>query len=127
MVMQIAVFIRPHDVVNAERPRAPPERRLVCGAVVGVEQPPAAHVGLGAVGGHDVQVGRALGSADQPGRHGGARQDGGKQPPEEFGHDKSPPWHEAKNWLIGRDQERGGTGEQRMHLQAVTSRPLERQ
>lgn len=54
MVMQIPIFVRAHDVVHAKRPGAPPQRRLVRLAGVGVEQPPAAHVHLGAVGGHDV-------------------------------------------------------------------------
>lgn len=56
MVMQIPIFVRPHDVVNSERPRAPPQSRLVRLPAVRVEQPPAAHVHLGAVGGHDVLV-----------------------------------------------------------------------
>lgn len=67
VVMQIPVFIGPHDVVHAERPRAPLQRRLVRIAGVGVEQPPAAHVHRLAVGGHDVLVRGALGVGDEPG------------------------------------------------------------
>lgn len=73
MVMQIPVFIGPHDVVDAERPRAPPQRWLVSVSGVRIEQPPAAHVHLGAVGGHDVQVRGALGAGDEPGGNRRAR------------------------------------------------------
>lgn len=54
VIVQVPVFVGPHDVVHTERPRAPPQRWLVRVAGVGVEQPPTAHVHLVAVGGHDV-------------------------------------------------------------------------
>lgn len=67
LIMQIPVFVRPHDVVHAERPQVPPQHWLERVLGVGVEQPPATHVvHLGAVGGHDVLVRGALGAADEP-------------------------------------------------------------
>lgn len=84
--MQVPVFVVPHDVVDAERPRAPPQRRLVRFAGVGVEQPPAAHVHLSAVGGHDVQVWGALGAGDEPGGNCRARKQLGDQASEGNGH-----------------------------------------
>lgn len=54
--MKSAASIGLLDVVDAERPREPPNLRFVCLPVVRVEQPPAAHVRASAVGGHDVLV-----------------------------------------------------------------------
>ena len=93
VVMQIPVFVGPHDVVHAERPRAPPQRGLVRFAGVGVEQPPAAHVHLGAVGGHDVQVWGALGAGDEPGGNRRARKQLGDDAPEQVDHGESLPGH----------------------------------
>lgn len=93
VVLQVPVFIGPHDVVHAERPRAPPQRRFVRLAGVGVEQPPATHVHIGAVSGHDVQVRGALGAGDEPGGNRRARKQLGDQAPEQIDHGESLPGH----------------------------------
>lgn len=59
-------------------------------AEVGVEQPPAAHVHLGAVGGHDVQVWGALGAGDEPGGNRRARKELGDKAPEQVLHSSVP-------------------------------------
>lgn len=72
VIVQIPVFIRPHDVVNAERPRAPPQRRLVRLSAVRVEQPPAAHVHLPFVADmmrwYGVSLARAMSQSAMAGR-----------------------------------------------------------
>lgn len=50
VVVQIAILVGGHDVVDPYRPGAPLVLGLVGAAVVGIEQPPATHVGLCAVG-----------------------------------------------------------------------------
>ena len=88
--MQIPIFVRPHDVVNAERPRAPPQRRLVRLPAVWGVQSPAAYVRLGVVGGHDVLVRGELGAGDEPVGDGRAREYLGDNSPEEVQHGRRP-------------------------------------
>lgn len=70
-----------------------------CSAAAVVEKPPAHHLHLGAVGGHDVQVRGALGADDEPGGNRRAREQLGDQAPEQVDHGESLPGHaRAVEW-----------------------------
>jgi len=101
VIVQIPVVVLAQDVVDPERPRAPPERRLVRLPAVRVEQPPAAHVHLGAVGGHDVLVRGELGAGDEPVGDCRARDYLGEDSPEDVQHGWRPmPGHARCNKLM---------------------------
>lgn len=78
----------------------PSERRcLECSAAAGAEKPPAPHVHLGAVGGHDVQVRGALGAGDEPGGNSRPREQLGDDAPKQIDHGESLPGHaRAVEW-----------------------------
>jgi hypothetical protein len=83
VIMQVAVVILAHDVVDTNRPWNPAYLTLTSRWVVRVEQPPTAHIHLGAVGGHDVKLwGGALGAGYVPGRNRWAREQLGDHSPE---------------------------------------------